>query len=206
MNLLNLIENTCNFVNQCDKIRVLTCDIQLNNEQYNFYDLESKIGFSFNKNIKEMYSRYKSINLTWEIEETKERGCFNLIPCDNLYLYYKEQVEISEEFIGCNEIDGVESILEDIRNWIPFCTFPNGDAFCIDKRNSKVVFYEHEVFDSGVNLHGLVIATNIEELIIKWSKVLFIDIYDWYEGVDEENGIDLEKDIFKNIFSIVNKM
>lgn len=204
MDLLNLIENTCGFINQCNKIQVLRCDMQLSNEKCDFNDLENKIGFKFKENIKEVYSRYKSINLTWEIEETRERGCFNLIPCDNLYSYYKEQVEISEEFIGYDEIEDLECILEDIRNWIPFCTFPNGDAFCIDKRNSKVVFYEHEVFDSGINLHGLVIAESIEDLIIKWSKVLFIDIYDWYEGICEGEGIDLIKDVYKNIINIAN--
>lgn len=204
MNLLNLIENTCNFINQCNKIQVLRCDMQLNNKQCDFNDLENKIGFKFKENIKEVYSKYKSINLTWEIEETRERGCFNLIPCDNLYSYYKEQVEISEEFIRCDEIDDLECILEDSRNWIPFCTFPNGDAFCIDKKNSKVVFYEHEVFNNGINLHGLVISNSLEQLIEKWSKVLFIDIYDWCEGVDEVEGIDFSKDVYKNIISITN--
>lgn len=204
MNLLNLIENTCGFINQCNKIQVLRCDMHLNNEKCDFNDLENEIGFKFKENIKEVYSRYKSINLSWEIEETRERGYFNLIPCDNLYSYYKEQVEISEELIGDDEREDLECILEDVRNWIPFCTFPNGDAFCIERRNSKVVFYEHEVFDSGINLHELVIAKSIEDLIIKWSKVLFIDIYDWYDGVYEQEGIDLSKDVYKNIINIAN--
>jgi hypothetical protein len=203
MNLLNLIENAYNFTNKCDKIQVSKCAVELNNKQCDFYDLENKIGIKFEDNVKEIYSTYKNMNLVWEIKETRERGCFNLIPFDNLYSYYKEQIEISEEFIECDEIDDIECILEDIKNWIPFCTFPNGDAFCIDKRSNKVVFYEHEVFDSGINLHGLVIAKNIEDLIVKWSKVLFVDIYDWYEGVNEE-GIDLSKDVYKNIISIAS--
>lgn len=142
--------------------------------------------------------------MIWEIKETRERGCFNLIPYDNLYSYYKDQIEVSKEFIECDKVDDIECILGDIVNWIPICTFPNGDAFCIDKRNNKVVFYEHEVFDSGVNLHGLIIAKGIDDLIIKWSNVLFIDIYDWYEGINEEDGIDLNKGVYKNIISIVN--
>lgn len=203
MNLLKAIENTCSFINQCNKIQVLTCDMQLNNEECDFNDLENKIGFKFKESIKEIYAKYKSINLTWKIEETGESGCFNLIPFDRIYPYYKEQVEISKKLRENHELEDIEYILEDIRNWIPFCTFPNGDAFCIDKRSSKVVFYEHEVFDSGINLHGLVIAKNIEDLILRWSKVLFIDIYDWTEGVYEEQGIDLRKDVYKNIISII---
>ncbi|MDT8719723.1 hypothetical protein IAI10_24120 [Clostridium sp. 19966] len=88
---------------------------------------------------------------------------------------------------------------------MPVFRFPNDDMFCIDKRNGKVVFFEHDVFDTGINLHGLVIAKSIEDLIIKWSKVLFIDIYDWYEGVNEVEGIDLSKDVYKTIINVANK-
>lgn len=110
----------------------------------------------------------------------------------------KIQIDISEEYLVSDSIPDIEKIVSDIRNWIPLFSFPNGDAFCLDRRNNKIVFYEHEVFDTGINLHGLVIANNIEELIIKWSKVLFIDIYDWYEGVDDD-GIDLSREIYIRI-------
>ncbi len=36
---------------------------------------------------------------------------------------------------------------------------------------------EHEVFDTGGDLHGLLIAESIDELLKNWSKVLFVDIY-----------------------------
>ena len=35
----------------------------------------------------------------------------------------------------------------------------------------------HEVFDTGGDLHGLLIAESIDELLKNWSKVLFVDIY-----------------------------
>ena len=43
-----------------------------------------------------------------------------------------------------------------------------------------------DVFDIGTNLNGLVIAKSIDFLLENWSKVLFVDIYDWYQGCDEE--------------------
>ncbi len=43
-----------------------------------------------------------------------------------------------------------------------------------------------DVFDTGTNLNGLVIAKSIDFLLENWSKVLFVDIYDWYQGCDEE--------------------
>ena len=53
----------------------------------------------------------------------------------------------------------------------------------------------------GVNLHGLIISESIEALLESWSKVLFIDIFDWYEGVDE-HGIDLSKPVYEKIYSL----
>lgn len=34
-----------------------------------------------------------------------------------------------------------------------------------------------------------------------WSKVLFVDIYDWYDGVSEQ-GIDLHKPVFEKLIEI----
>ena len=59
------------------------------------------------------------------------------------------------------------------------------------------------MFDTGINLHGLVIAESIDSLLENWSKVLFIDIYDWYKGVNE-HGIDLSRPVYKEIIQINN--
>lgn len=59
------------------------------------------------------------------------------------------------------------------------------------------------MFDCEANLHGLVIAESMDDLLEKWSKVLFVDIYDWYEGVDE-CGIDINKSVYKPILQILN--
>ena len=51
----------------------------------------------------------------------------------------------------------------------------------------------------GINLHGLIIANSLDFLLENWSKSLFVDIYDWAEGVNEQ-CIDLKKPVFKNMF------
>ena len=53
-----------------------------------------------------------------------------------------------------------------------------------------------------VNNPGSIVADSINTLLENWRKVLFIDIYDWYEGVGN-NGICLSKPVFKNIFQMV---
>ena len=49
-------------------------------------------------------------------------------------------------------------------HWYPLFYFPNGDAFCLDIRNGTVVFYEHEIYESEKNLHGLLIAILINDV------------------------------------------
>lgn len=109
-----------------------------------------------------------------------------------------EMFELYKEIISSDKYIKVKDRAEDLNNWIPIFNFPNGDLFCIDKRNNKIVFFDHELLEDELNLHGLVIANNIYELIEKWSKVSYIDIYDWCEGINEQ-GIDLDKEVYKNI-------
>ena len=57
--------------------------------------------------------------------------------------------------------------------------------------NHNIVYYEHDVYDSGQNMHGLLIAKSCNELFEKWSDIHFEDVYYWDEIVNE-NGIDTE--------------
>ena len=57
------------------------------------------------------------------------------------------------------------------------------------------------MFDTGINLHGIIIANSLDSLLEKWSKSLFVDIYDWSEGVNEQ-GIDLDKPVFKKVIQM----
>lgn len=164
MSLLEVMEDGFETEKRIKEIEILHYELELNNNECVFADLELKLGVVLSDGLKKIYSKYKKIKLVWEMQQTKERGYFELIPFNNLYSYHRELVGITELFMDDNSIENANFITEDIRNWIPVITFPNGDAFCIDIRNNKIVFFEHDVFDTGANLHGLVIAENIDRL------------------------------------------
>ena len=169
--------------------------------------LECKMDYTFDlfeygisNETKYIYNHYKKFLLYWEENAKKLRGFVNFVPYERILSEYKEMCEIAESMED-DLIEDQDIVINDLKNWYPIFKFPNGDAFGYDKRNGKIVFFEHEVFDTGVNLHGLVIADSIDSLMENWSKILFVDIYDWYKGVDE-HGIDLDKSIYEMILKI----
>ncbi len=144
---------------------------------------------------KYIYEHYKAFEAVWYDANNRYVGSVNFIPALCLEKEHKELVDIMDE---CYDVDLDKlNIVEDITHWYPLFYFPNGDAFCLDIRNGTVVFYEHEVYDGEKNLHGLLIATSINDLYEKWNCFHFSDIYDWSEVVNDE-GIDLTCDIIRN--------
>ena len=145
--------------------------------------------FSLNESTKYIYEHYKAFEATWYDANNKYIGSINFVPDICLEKEHEELIAIMDE---CYDVDLDElNIVEDIMHWYPLFYFPNGDAFCLDIRNGTVVFYEHEIYESEKNLHGLLIATSINDLYEKWSRFHFKDVYDWSE-VANENGIDLD--------------
>ena len=163
----------------------------------NVFDL---FEFGISDEVKYIYNNYKRFLLSWEEKTQKLYGYVDFISYDEI----REEHELLCEMVEDLDEDIIEDqdiVVDDLKNWYPIFRFSNGDAFCYDKRHGKIVFFEHEVFDTGVNLHGLIIAESIDSLLENWSKVLFIDIYDWYKGVNER-GIDLSRSIYKEIIEI----
>lgn len=194
MSLLKVIEDTIDKIKEIGEIEINTMCI----EEADSISNECNLIASLN----DIYSKYKKIKISWKSKENS--GYFELLSKKEILSKQEELIELSKEFIDDDAIDDIDIIAEDLRNWLPIFRFPNDDMFCIDRRNNKVVFFEHDVFDTGINLHGLIIAKSIKDLILKWSRVLFIDIYDWYDGVDEEEGIDLTKSVYKATLNLVN--
>lgn len=194
MSLLKVIEDTIDKIKDIGEIKINAMYIEEANNISNEYNLISSLN--------DIYSKYNKIKISWESKENS--GYIELLSKKEILSKQEELIELSKEFIDDDTIDDIDIIAEDLRNWLPIFRFPNDDMFCIDRRNNKIVFFEHDVFDTGINLHGLIIAKSIEDLILKWSRVLFIDLYDWYDGVDEEEGIDLTKSIYKAILNLVN--
>lgn len=194
MNLVKVIEETIDKIKDIGAIEVNTMFIEETDNTSNECNLISSLN--------DIYSKYKKIKISWKSKENN--GYFELLSKKEILSKQEELIELTKEFIDDDTIDDIDTIAEDLRNWLPIFRFPNDDMFCIDRRYNKVVFFEHDVFDTGINLHGLIIAKSIEELILKWSRVLFIDIYDWYDGVDEDKGIDLTKSVYKATLNLVN--
>ena len=157
--------------------------------------------FGISDEIKYIYNNYQKFFISWKEAGNKIYGYVDFVPYNEIFKEYREVYELIES-VEEDLIEDQAKVINDLKNWYPLFKFPNGDAFCYDKRNGKIVFFEHEVFDTGVNLNGLVIADSLDDLLKKWSEVLFVDIYDWYEGVNE-SGIDLSKSIYNAIFQFM---
>lgn len=188
--LINKIDSKRQYINIIDK------QIEKRANDYSF----SIFKYGINDSVKEIYNKYNKFVLSWECEELRVRGFVDFVPYKNIALehnnLWEEIKEIEEDMI-----EDQEKVINDISHWYPVFVFPNGDKFCFDDRNGKIVFFEHDVFDCGVNLHGLVIADSLDDLFDVWSKVLFVDIYDWDTGVNE-NGIDLNKKVYMPILHL----
>lgn len=153
-------------------------------------------GYPMSDEVLLIYNYYILFELNWITQDKKYRGFVKFVPYNNLEGEHQNLIEIMESCYDKKE--DYLKIREDIENWYPLFKFPNEDMFCLDVRNGKIVFYEHEVYDSGVNLHGLTIALSINDLFEKWSKCYFVDIYDWYIGTNKD-GIDLKSNIFTDL-------
>ncbi|MGG1517991.1 SMI1/KNR4 family protein [Paenibacillus oryzisoli] len=168
--------------------------------------IEQEIPIEVPHQLKEFYLRHaSSVDFRWSAEPSVfgvdcKRGELNVLPPMMVLNVYRDMMEIvnegrtnQREF---NENAGVRALVNDWPYWLPFCSFANGDAFCIDARNQKIVFLEHDVMDGGPYIHGTKIAENIYELLERWIQIAFVDVYDWSKVVDDE-GINLSNPLLE---------
>ena len=197
--MIDYFKELCNKLkNEDSAIEIIRSDILECKMSYSFDLFE----FGLSDEVKYIYNNYKRFLLCWEEKTQKLHALVDFIPYDEIREEHKLLCDLVED-MDKDIIENQDIVIDDLKNWYPIFRFSNGDAFCYDKRNGKIVFFEHEVFDTGVNLHGLIIAESIDSLLENWSKVLFIDIYDWYDGVNE-HGIDLNKPIYEKVIQINN--
>ena len=180
-----------------------------------------------NSNSKDIFSSILNVNIpdsllqiyTTETEALKfswiaepdvfgpdcSRGNISLLSPNQVKSQLEDQREQAQEAKenGLIDDEGYAVLAEDWPHWLPVFSFPSGDCFCLDMREDEcpVVFLEHDVMDAGPNLHGLRIAPNLESLIALWRQILFVDLFDWTQGVNE-SGIDIDSRIFKPFFQI----
>ena len=179
-------------------------------------DAVNKLGFELPEVLKYIYIHEAGgINFSWNLSssifgQNCQRGIFHLMNVTDVVWQFRENQAMVDEakLDNLDSEDGYKAIVTDWPFWIPIFRFPSGDCFCLDVRSESnelpVVFLEHDVMDSGPNLHGLKIASNLEELIHKWFSVAFVDLYDWTLGVNT-NGINLDADVFTPLRDFLDK-
>ena len=176
-----------------------------NQEMYNI-KIDNILGIGVNENVKYIYEHYKKFNLVW-FDEGKYLGEVDFVPYIDLEKEHAEIVGIMEDIYNI-ELDDLK-VYQSIINWYPLFKFATGDAFCFDKRDGSIRFYDHEIYDyseskiynywEDVGVFGIKIANSINELYEKWGKIHFADVYDWYE-ICNENGIDVSSDLALRYF------
>lgn len=210
MNIFKLVQEV--------KSRIITINgIELNesinNEKINvkvLSEIENRMGIEFPASLREMYISFSSeVSISWSVEDNIfgrkcSSGRLNILSPQKIENIYDDMkfmvIKLTDNKGKIDGNVGMQELIHDWPFWIPVISFPNGDAFCIDKRNDDkpIVFLEHDVIDSESDLHGLKIAENFETLMNNWSKINFVDIFDWSLGVNEK-GIDLSKAIFDKL-------
>lgn len=97
---------------------------------------------------------------------------------------------------------GFAAMIEDWPFWIPVCRFMSADCFCLDIRRGgddyPVVFLEHDVMGGGPNVHGLQLAPNFEDLVLRWSELAFVELHDWTPAISD-TGIDVGSALFRQL-------
>ncbi len=214
MKLIEIVDELKELLNSIDTLKIhdfKKCPPILKEE---LELIEAEIGFHFPNELRDVYLQEAStIKLNWWADKTTfgvnyKSGEFYLLSPEKIKDIYKDmvyEVQQAEENSELQEDKGLQAIIEDWLHWIPIIRFSNGDAFCIDKRNLQIVFLEHDVMDAGPSVHGTMIAINFKELILKWSKLGFVDVYDWYEVCDSD-GLDINREQFKSIREVCSKV
>jgi len=212
MNLLDFINNTYLNLSNINGFNVNKVMLTEPCSSYEVEELEKKFGVELPKQLKEIYINCSSsIQFNWNVDDARfgincKRGFVNLFSPKEIMRRYDDMMHMVEEgklnTDELNENEGLRALVNDWPNWIPIFSFPNGDYFCICKNDNTIVLLEHDVMDGGPNVHGLKLAGDFNDLIDKWSKVVFVDIYDWTNGTNDD-GIDLNADVFKELLEVL---
>lgn len=116
-------------------IEILRSDI-LECKTKNIFDL---FEFGVSDEVKYLYDKYKRFLLSWEEKPHKLHGFVDFVPYNEIRVEHKLLYELAKD-VDKNIIENQDIVIDDLKNWYPIFRFLNGDAFCYDKRNGKIVF------------------------------------------------------------------
>lgn len=128
-------ENLILELKEMSNVIIISNNISKCEENYTFDLFE----YYISDEIKYLYNHYKKFQVYWEEKTQKLRGFIDFIPYEKIIEEHKMMNEIS----GTIEEDFIENqdmVINDLKNWYPVFKFPNGDAFCYDRRNGKIAF------------------------------------------------------------------
>lgn len=177
-------------------------------EKYDKFNKKS--GIVFSEDIKNLYREKTYITLSWFNNDSSLYGSFDLIPIDMIAEFHDDMLDIAESSKEYAVGDSAKQNLyklDIISRMYPIFDFVSGDKICIDCQNGKAVFFDYSVFELGdLDINGTVLADSYEDLIGRWSKILFMEGFWWYkeENCVNENGINLECDFFKDFLKTIN--
>lgn len=210
MNIIKSVKKLEKELNILGNIEVKLSVTSTKNYDNDIQVIEEKYDIVFPNMLKQLYINDMSkVILKWNTKgNTLGKGCkrgeLNLLTPDEILNEVTDiQTIIEDSKVDTKELEkneGLRALVNDWPFWIPIISFSNGDSFCIESRDKSlpIVFLEHDVMDGGPNLHGLRIASNFENLMENWSKVAFVDTFDWAEVVNEM-GLDIMHSYFNEL-------
>jgi len=213
MELVKIVNHVRQKLSQSELIQMSEVSYDKPVSQEEIIEIETNLSFRFPESLRSFYLNESSmLHFSWRLHNDVEDhfgeecryGGLDLNSPTQIKAAYEEMKEMIED--GKSELEeeydeGWEALVKDWSYWIPIISFQNGDAFCIDTRNEAIVYLEHDVMDGGPTIHGTILSLNFDDLIQKWSRIGFVEIYDWTEGVDEK-GINISSPIFNQFNSL----
>ena len=170
------------------------------------FEYESQIYFE--DQVKEIYYNYLSIDLQWfaNVNFKKYYGAFTMITLDQSLKYHNDLINLYYDSVDyAGDYPNPERVLDEIVNFYPIFIFNDGNAFCLDKRTSNIVFFDHSVFEFyDENFNGKLIANSYSELIERWSMILFLEQFWWSKDSLNNDGINLTSHSIAEFIRLIN--
>lgn len=170
------------------------------------FEYESQIYFE--DQVKEIYYNYLSIDLQWfaNVNFKKYYGAFTMITLDQSLKYHNDLINLYYDSVDyADDYPNPERVLDEIVNFYPIFIFNDGNAFCLDKRTSNIVFFDHSVFEFyDENFNGKLIANSYSELIERWSMILFLEQFWWSKDSLNNDGINLTSHSIAEFIRLIN--
>lgn len=170
-----------------------------------------KSGITFSDDICGMYRKNSEIKINWAKREPMHNlfGCFETVPLDSIISMHEDIMELLdsalEYAVTDEEKKNAEKLFGTLSCMYPVAEFRSGDALCIRSDTNQIVLFEHGVFDfNDGSVNGLVIAESYDDLIEKWSKILFLENFWWETDHDRcvnSHGIDPNNSYIKDFCS-----